>query len=549
MSAKAEKVKLGRWRHGAAGFFAWLDDVKPMVPSARGGYEPFVPGARERVEIEKALDGGYNTAVFCWPRRHGKTLVSALIIIWRFMTRRTENVAVVANSEKQIVDTAFRLIRTIIEQTPAIKAIVEAGAIKVGLDKIEYAAAGSLIQAFSASPNALWGKKLTVAQISELHATNNEAVLEALAGSLLDSFGSLLLIDSTVGPRSSPLFGLYQTAQNGDDPRLFFSHIQYDDLEDACARSPHWIRPEELRSLAKKMLPQRFGSYHLNRWQDGSASLFPADILKQCVDTYPIDVKAITAGGAYVVGGGLDRAFGGSRHGDATIATAVLKTVIDEDEHFYVLASEKVLFSRLSGIKNALTSFHRNYEMSRLTVEAYNAQDVGDWAAGQPYHSETIHPTRQVQNYAFTTLYTAAAEGRLHIHPDLQRLLSEMGTFEVHHDNTGAGQAGLPAFRHAKGCRDDAVYSLAWAVHSLREVELSPYEMTGIHCFTTAPVANLCVLNGGSILPPCAESCRSAHTAHKLHAAYLDRKPIAPMSFDEFFASKIKNTGAHTISR
>src|SRR3546814_8606514 len=129
--------------------------------------------------------------------------------------------------------------------------------------------------------------------ISELHATNNEAVLEALAGSLLDSFGSLLLIDSTVGPRSSPLFGLYQTSQNGDDPRLFFSHIQYDDLDDACARSPSWIRPEELRSLSKKMLPQRFGTYHLNRWQAGSASLFPAALLNPCVHTYPIDVKAI----------------------------------------------------------------------------------------------------------------------------------------------------------------------------------------------------------------------------------------------------------------
>src|SRR3546814_16027063 len=121
--------------------------------------------------------------------------------------------------------------------------------------------------------------------MSVLTATNKEAVLEALVGSLLYSFGSWLLIDSTVVPRSSPLFGLYQTSQNGDDPRLFFSHIQYDDLDDACARSPSWIRPEELRSLSKKMLPQRFGTYHLNRWQDGSASLFPADILNQCVDT------------------------------------------------------------------------------------------------------------------------------------------------------------------------------------------------------------------------------------------------------------------------
>lgn len=111
-------TRVASWRGGSAGFFKFLEDVKPLVPSAKGGYEPYIPGSLERAELARALDGDFRTIVLCWPRRHGKTLASALIIVWRFLTRKTQTVATIANSEKQTVDTAFKLIKTIIEQTP-----------------------------------------------------------------------------------------------------------------------------------------------------------------------------------------------------------------------------------------------------------------------------------------------------------------------------------------------------------------------------------------------------------------------------------------------
>lgn len=68
--------KVASWRNGSAGFFQWLDDVKPMVPSAKGGFEVYQPGPLERIEIAKAIDGDYRTIVFCWPRRHGNPSAS-----------------------------------------------------------------------------------------------------------------------------------------------------------------------------------------------------------------------------------------------------------------------------------------------------------------------------------------------------------------------------------------------------------------------------------------------------------------------------------------
>jgi hypothetical protein len=541
--------KIAAWRDGSAGFFQWLEDVQPRVPSSKGGYEVYVPGDREREELRKALDGDYRTIVLCWPRRHGKTLASALIITWRFLTRRTQAMAMVANSEKQTVDTAFKLVRTILEQTPYTSGMIKAGTITVTADKVEYAALGNLIQGFSSNPAALYGKKLSVAQVSELHAATSDASYQVLASSTIDTDDGLVLVDSTVGPRSSPLFALHQLAERGDDPTLFFSHISYRDLADACDNAPRWISPAALRSRAAQMLPAEFAQQHLNQWTAGTSALFPPEVLEKCGDTYRLDVPSITGGAACIVGAGLDRAYGFSMHGDATVTTCVLKTLIGEEDHFFVLASDKVAFSSAGGIKKALTRYAREFGMNRAALEAYNSQDVAAWCADQSFDHEVIHPTAERQANAFTALYNAAAEGRLHIHPSFERLLSEMGTFEYRLGTGGNGAAGAPRFEAAKGAHDDHVYSLAWAVYSLRDAELNPYELKGINCHGAGPVVRLCSLNGGDFIPPCADRCRSMQEAHQLYRGYCERGHLTPLPFDEFLAVKVRNVGAHTLPR
>ena len=149
MSVLSIKEKLTRWRgeegKPSKGFFAWIEDTQPRVPSSKGGYEVFEPDANERQEITAAMDSGCGVLIFCWPRRHGKTLVTALIIAWRFLTRPTQNIAIVANSAKQTVDTAFKLVRTILQQTPYSAALVKSESIEITKSEIRYPALGSTI--------------------------------------------------------------------------------------------------------------------------------------------------------------------------------------------------------------------------------------------------------------------------------------------------------------------------------------------------------------------------------------------------------------------
>lgn len=462
----------------------------------------------------------------------------------------------VANSEKQVVDTAFRTIRQAFEHTPLLKRLVAAGTVKVGVDRIELPSTGSVIQAFSSNPSALWGKKLSAAQISEIHAAKNggDDVFEALAGSLLDTAGSLLLIDSTVAPKSSKLWELYAAATHATDPdtSIAFSHIAYADLDEACAKSPAWIAPAKLRSLARQMLPHKFALLHLNRWGDAANLLFPAAVLDPCLESYPLDLDALAAGSAFIVGGGLDRAFGGTIKGDKTATACVAKIAIDDEEHLYVLDADAVPFSRMAGIKSRFDGYHTAHGMKRLVLESYGAQDVADWAGTRPFSdgTEVVHPSRRTKYAAFLALYQAAAEARLHISPKFKELIAELRAFEVHEDGKATdGEASVPKFSHPRGGHDDFVHALAWAVYSLRSVTLNPYEIAGINCTGIGASIVHCALNGGDHIPPCADACRSMAEGRRLHGAYLARSPLVPLDLAPFIASKLRNTGAHTLPR
>lgn len=476
--------------------------------------------------------------------------------MWRLMTRQTENIAIVANSEKQAIGTAFKLVRGAFEHTPFLKRLVTNGSIIVGADKIEIPSTSSLARAYTSNPAALWGAKLTCAQISELHAARNggDDVFEALAGSLLDSVGSLMLIDSTTSSKSSKLWELYQAANHDADPdrSIYFSHLAFRDLDDACNNCPPWITPEKLRSLSRQMLPGRFNALHLNKWSDAANLLFPADILDPAIEAYPLNVLALAAGSAVIVGGGLDRAFGGTVRGDATVCAAVAKLALDDEEHIFILDADAVPFSRAAGIKSRFDGYHRDYGMTRLGLESYGAQDIADWAASRPYSAgtEVFHPSRRLKYSAFLALYQAAAERRLHIHPKFADLIAEMRVFEVHEDGKATdGEAAVPKFQHPRGKHDDFLHAVVWALYSLRSVTLNPYEIHGIACNGRGASIQHCSLNGGGHIPPCADACRSMTDAMRLYGAYLARGPLVPLPLPAFIADKLKNVGSHTLPR
>ena len=114
-------------------------------------------------------------------------------------------------------------------------------------------------------------------------------------------------------------------------------------------------------------------------------------------------------------------------------------------------ASDKIAFSSAGGIRRALTRYRTDFSLKRAAIESYNSQDIAAWCADQPFDHEVIHPTAERQANVFTALYQAAAEGRLHIHPSFDKLLSEMGTFEYRLVPGSTGPRRRPTLRSSQG--------------------------------------------------------------------------------------------------
>jgi hypothetical protein len=504
-------------------------------------YVTFKVWDRIRPDVEEAINGDYRTICWIFPRRHGKTLISALYICWRFTVFQNEDIGIVAQSEKQSVDTAFRLVRDCLTHTPAFGRFN----ITVNRDRIEYGALGNVIQGYANNPTTLLGKSMTVAQCSELHKARNTETFSTLKGNLMDTRNGVLLVDSTPGSKVGPLGLIYESWQACDDESLFVSHVSYTDVDDAVKNSPPWVNTGDLRILQRTMLPGHFRAEHLGQFSDGDDMLFPEEVISRCRDVYPLDVQKLANGRPVVVGGGLDRAKPFSIYGkDSTCTACVAMLQIDEDTHYYVMDQRDIRFSRGDGIKAAFVEYAKTFGMKHLCIEDANTSDIIEWANQQVgFDCEGVSPTPGRQSTVFTEMYLAASEGRLHIHPKFDKIFREMATFTVNSDRE------MPKFEHAPGKHDDSLYALGWAIYSLREQVLPAYSVGGINCTERSPAVKFCVLNGGTFQPHCAEDCRSFQRIWRLYDLYKDKSGCAPMKFEDFFKYKVVNTGPHSMPR
>lgn len=547
---KSAKLNVAQWRGGSKGFVKWLEDTQPRILNHKKQWVPFeFPSEELKAEVCKAIDSPAGTIVWCWPRRHGKTLISALVIAWRFTVNANEAIGLISNSKTQTVSTCFRLVRGILLNTPFYRPLISVSGsgdrsekeIYIGADFIRWDSLNNEIKGYPSNPASLYGIKLTLAQVSELHAADNDESYNICKGSTSDTEDGLVVIDSTVGSKASPLYGLWSAWQEGD-AGIHFSYVSYANLEEAIAKLPKWINEQTVRSLAKTMLPQVFAQQHLNLWASGTSALFAEDDIKACLESYPFDPKVIAHGAAFKVGAGLDRAYGFSLHGDRTIITAVVKFLRGEEECFYVLDSNHVRFSSAEGIKSRVRQYANDWALSNFSIESFNAQDVLAWSQEQKFQSELVHATPDKQSNIFTHLYNLVREHRLRIHPSFTLLRKELADFT--YKMVADGNNGFRAkFEAARGAHDDTVYSLAWAVYSLRNHELPAYELPGIICDAPSLKAQFCILNGGEHVPPCADGCRSMIGVQTLYAKYLERADVTPLNLKDFANLKVTNTG------
>jgi len=441
------------------------------------------------------------------PRRHGKTNVWGLVVLWRFSSRRNHTFQVLGNTESHTDRVQMRTLRKIIRNTPALRRMVKEEYIQ--RKEIHLPAMGNTIQAAAGTVANAFGDKVNLLWVGDFHACPDLAPFDAFQASLLDSEDTLCLIDPNTDGEGGHVHRLEQEA--AFDDRVFCHRIEYQDFDEYVNNAPSWIDRDKARRLQRTQLPTAFDRDILGKRGAAVNALFRPEDIKACGEPYaaPVDPAGLASlldGRKHIAGGGLDRAYGFSLHGDATIWTVVAKVAgMDEEPHYWVLNQKSIAFSSGRGIKKQMAEDNDRYLLENTVIEAYNAQDIAAWAQECKIPVEVLHATTTAQVPAFTELHRIVAEGRLHFPVELERLAEEMGTFV--YDSSGK----QPKFGHAKGFHDDRVYSLAWAIWSLRESELAAYEVRNIVCASRSANAKLCYLRAGDMILPCSEAC----DAHK----------------------------------
>jgi hypothetical protein len=278
-------------------------------------------------------------------------------------------------------------------------------------------------------------------------------------------------------------------------------------------------------------------------------SLFPESVVQLCKDHYPCpveDIKALVGDRAYVIGGGLDRAdseWGSVFGNDNSIFTTVAK-VADPDSQeplIYVLDSHLFRPSTGKAIKRHILEMHKKYGgFKNVLLEAHNVSDIHPYLAEQGIPAALISPHSTTQNAAWPDLVRMARTGRLRISDTLTDLFSEMLDMTY----TKIGETGKYAFGAAdKRSYDDRVFSLLWAVYSLRNEVLQLYELPYVQCRNKSPNRQHCFLFNGNLELLCAEWCESYQQTRGMYLNYMAYQKESVLTLPEFYNAFVTISG------
>ena len=533
---------------GASGFWNWLQDITPRILTGRNTYEAFEPTERQRANIEQILtvDGHgsfrHSLSVVCEPRRQGKSTILALIILWLCTSRKNQVVQLLGNSEDHTRRTQYRTLKRIIEHTPKLAKLVPER--ERTLFEIRFQKSNSVIQMGSGINTATaFGDKINTLWVSDLHASPDLAPFNAFQASLLDSQDSLILIDSNIDTVDGVIHGLEREAQ--EDPSILFKRVSYRDFAEFEREAPPWINRQKAKRIERTALPTDFMRDILGQRSDARNALFPANVIELCRSDYKIpvsDIHALTQGRSYKVGGGLDR--GKSLvGGDNTVWTVILKVASPEhgEPEIYLLNQTVFTLNTARAIKKQILQDHERYHLDNVVLENYETADLSPWLSDMRISHELVSAHDTNQNASFPEFHRIAREGRLHFPADLRELASEMSTF-TYTQRTG-GQTY--SFGHASSkFHDDRIYSLNWAIFSLREAVLNLYVLGHIVCRNKSPRKHLCFLMGGEVELLCKNYCTAYREVEAMFREYKAVRLDDDLTVPEFFETRVKLEGA-----
>lgn len=466
----AENVE--RWRDDIVAF---AQETIQIVRPDTGRLGPLVLEKHEKAWLREATrelaDGSvaWGTVVASWPKREGKSLCVAILILWRICCWLNQHCVVLANSERQAASVIYDELVNFFAHSELLRTFASSDDIE--RKKLRVVLNGNTVECVPCNQRTVQGVAVTgILAVDELHAAPDIEAYNYLAAQT-EMRDAQIAISSQAGvpDESNAVWRLYQASQQ-DGASVFFSY--------ADRHMSPWAVSLAARQKPT-LIPAEYRKLHENGWVGLGEKAFEPDDLDAAAQDYGeprtrADLMALvqTWGFGHLImdiGMGLDRA-GVGTGGDRSVLTTVARF---SDPQRVFPAQYRVLrvdVFRTGAEAEILSAFRDLREMTGsspgIIMEAYGCSDLADKVKGASLEA----PTPRRQHQMFTALWRALNERRL-AYPELAGrdhrkerdglLKSELVGFEY-----GYGTAGLMRYGTQSG-HDDTVYSLAWALEAV----------------------------------------------------------------------------------
>ncbi len=530
-------------------FLAWYADRKPRI-LAKGKYQHVELTPKQIDTLGEILasdgDGGFQhgMSMLIWPRRHGKSNLLRLVVLWLFDTRDNHTVQLWGNSEAHSRRVQFKPLGRIIENTPALRKRMPETRGGLLREEIVHGSNGSRILAMVGG-SVVFGDQIDLLYVDDFHHQTDLKAVNALQAALLDQDNALMLIGSNVDPIDGHCHQLQKLAKT--DPGIYCHHLEYMDWLHYEDHAPAWIDRIKAKRLEKTTLPSEFDRDILGKRSQAQNALFEAKHIEVCRSNYRIpvgkDFRELIQGRTCKIGAGLDRAkdlFGEATGHDNTIFTVIAKVAKPDGEpEFFILDQVHVIPNNAQNIKAHIRQAHDRYKLDNLTLEDYQAMDIEPWCVEQNIPTELIPAHSSRQNVMFPEFHRIVKEGRLHFPGDMAELQDEMKSFQytlLSNNKYSFGAAG-------KG-HDDRVFSLGWAIYSLRQEVLANYVLGNIQCMNKKKSRQFCILLGGDLELSCSRECFAFQQVKDMLQEFKKFQTESALTIGPFYQRYVKVTGA-----
>ena len=266
------------------GFFAWMDEVKPVTRSKEKGTTvpiKLLPWQKKFVTemLKMGPDGRYiyNVGFASAQRGEGKSYILKLVAIFLFFNGYAQDIKIAGNSKDEAASVHYDEMRDLINDTPKLanfpgldvkgKHIVIMKGAKDILNKIE-----CVPKASGLHPN------MTLGLITELHnyTAEDRKFYTNFVSSRRGTPNAMVLVDSTVEDEGTIIHGEWKKYTAGKLKKTYFFHKDSDDGFENPETTEEFLADE-----AERMTEDEYRKAYGNKWGDAATTFFGAKAIRK----------------------------------------------------------------------------------------------------------------------------------------------------------------------------------------------------------------------------------------------------------------------------